>query len=140
MSPQVAFGEGVSNVPSLMSEFSIHMLGRTDNITLRPHTENMNASSSVPTNRECEKLSMVPLPHGLGKAASICYKRLASLLASKRDQPYSSTIAWLRCRPCFCLLRSSIQCIRGARSACGRASNMSVPQLDLVVSEASISS
>ena len=94
--------------------------------------------------REVEHGTFTPLvmalTGGLGKAASICYKRLASLLASKRDQPYSSTIAWLRCRLCFCLLHSSIQCIRGARSACGRASNMSVPQLDLVVSEASISS
>ena len=94
--------------------------------------------------REVEHGTFTPLvmalTGGLGKAASICYKKLASLLASKRDQPYSSTIAWLRCRLCFCLLRSSIQCIRGARSACGRASNMSVPQLDLVVSEASISS
>ena len=108
--------------------------------TLRPHTENvpMRTESARSWAYTFTPLVMA-LTGGLGKAASICYKRFASLLASKRHQPYSSTIAWLRCRLCFCLLRSLIQCIQGAHSACGRASNMSVPQLDLVVSEASIS-
>ena len=58
---------------------------------------------------------------GLGPAASSTYKRVASLLAAKWDQPYSSTLSWLRCRLSFSLLRSSIQAIRGTRSSCGRA-------------------
>ena len=36
------------------------------------------------------------LTGGLGNAATVCYKRLALLLSSKWDQPYSSTITWIR--------------------------------------------
>ena len=42
--------------------------------------------------------------------------RLASLLAEKRGNSYSSTLHWLRCRLNFSLLRSAIMCIRGSRS------------------------
>ena len=53
---------------------------------------------------------------GMAKSTSVAYKRLASLLAEKRDQPYNLVLAWLRCRPSFSLLRSAITCIRGSRS------------------------
>lgn len=90
--------------------------------------------------REIEHGSFTPLvlslTGGMGPAASVCYKRLASMLAQKRDQTYSSTIAWLRCALSFALLRSSIQCIRGARSAAGRAVREHLPPVDLVSSEA----
>ena len=56
---------------------------------------------------------------GLGREATQFYKRLASLLSTKWDQPYSTTISWLRCCLSFSLLRSSIMCIRGARSTKG---------------------
>ena len=56
--------------------------------------------------REIERGSFTPL--GLGNAAKVCYSRLASMLATKRDQPYSSTMSWLRCTLSFCLLHSSI--------------------------------
>lgn len=46
---------------------------------------------------------------GIGPAAPSTYKRLATLLAAKWDQPYSKTLSWLRCRLSFSLLRSSIQ-------------------------------
>ena len=58
--------------------------------------------------REIEHSSFTPLvlslTGGLGKAATVCYKRLASMLSSKHDQPYSSTIAWIRCALSFSLL------------------------------------
>ena len=73
--------------------------------------------------REVEHGSFTPLDMsltgGCGNAANICYKRLASMLAEKRDQPYSITLAWMRCKVSFTLLRSAIQCIRGIRSAHG---------------------
>ena len=79
--------------------------------------------------REVEHGSFTPLvmslTGGLGNAALVCYKRLASLISAKRDVPYSSTMAWIRCSLSFSLLRSSIQCIRGARSAIGHAVNPS---------------
>ncbi len=64
------------------------------------------------------------------------YKRLASMLAQKRDQSYSSTLSWLRCSLNFSLLRSSIRCIRGARSSVGRAARDPLPPVDLASSEA----
>ena len=86
--------------------------------------------------REIEHSSFTPLvlslTGGLGKAATVCYKRLASMLSSKHDQPYSSTIAWIRCALSFSLLRSSIRCIRGARSTVGHAMRQPVPPIDLV--------
>ena len=94
--------------------------------------------------REVEHGSFTPLVMSLtgwlGNTASVCYKRLASLISVKRDIPYSSTMAWIRCSLSFSLLRSSIQCIRGARSTIGHAVKQPTPPLDLVSSEARFSS
>ena len=54
---------------------------------------------------------------GVGAAAKVCYKRLASLLSVKWNMPYSCTLTWIRCKLSFSLIRSSIQCIRGSRSS-----------------------
>ena len=64
--------------------------------------------------------------------------RLASLLASKRDKPYSTTMGWLRCKLSFTLLRSSILCIRGTRSSGGH-SIREPPLVDLISSEVQLS-
>ncbi len=78
--------------------------------------------------QEIEHSSFTPLvmssTGGLGPASTSTYKRLATLLAAKWDQPYTSTMNWLRCRLSFSLLRSSIQAIRGARSTAGKASKV----------------
>lgn len=92
--------------------------------------------------REVEQGSFTPLvmssTGGLGNAAKVCYKRLASMLAEKNDMPYSCTLAWMRCTLSFSLLRSSIRCIRGARSAVGRPVRQYSPPSDLVAAEANI--
>ena len=68
---------------------------------------------------EIEHGSFTPLifstTGGMGKAATVFYKRLASKLAEKRKQPYSLCIRWLRCQLNFSLIRSSIMCLRGSR-------------------------
>ena len=91
---------------------------------------------------EVEHSSFTPLvmslTGGLGPAATATYKRLATLLAWKWDQPYSHTMGWLRCRLSFSLLRSSIQAIRGARSSAGRASKSTLP-IDLMTQESQVS-
>ena len=56
----------------------------------------------------------------MGKAATTFYKRLVSFLSDKRDENYSHTLGWLRCRLSFALLRASIMCIRGAHSSMNR--------------------
>ena len=78
---------------------------------------------------------IMSLTGGLSNAANVFFKRLALMLSEKWDQPYSSTLTWMRCKLSFTLLRSSIQCIRGARSAAGRVSRGAVPPADLVLSD-----
>ena len=105
--------------------------------------ENLKKRAYEQRVREIERGSFTPLvmslTRGLGNAASVCYKRLASLISAKRDASYSCTMAWIRCSLSFSLLRSSIQCIRGARSTTGLAFKQPIPPLDLVSSEARFS-
>ena len=58
---------------------------------------------------------------GMGKAATTFYKRLASMISEKRNNEYSQTVNWIRCKLSFALLRASIMSIRGARSSRHRA-------------------
>ena len=73
--------------------------------------------------QQIEHSSFTPLvlsaTGGFGSEAKVFYKRLASLLAEKWDQQYSSTARWLRCRLSFSLLRSAIRALRGSRSSHG---------------------
>ena len=54
---------------------------------------------------------------GMGPAATTFYKRLSSLISIHRSTCYSQVLNWIRCRLSFSLLRSSIVCLRGARSS-----------------------
>ena len=69
--------------------------------------------------REIEGGSFTPLVFttngGMAGEATIFFKRLASLLAERRDESYSVMMGWLRCAISICLLRSSIRCVRGTR-------------------------
>ena len=71
--------------------------------------------------REVEHATFTPLvlstTGGMGRAATTFYKRLASMVAEKRNVPYAVTLNWIRCRLSFALLRASIMSIRGARSS-----------------------
>ncbi len=44
----------------------------------------------------------------MGRDTTVAYKRLASRISIKREQPYSTAMSWLRCRLSFSLLRSAI--------------------------------
>lgn len=87
--------------------------------------------------REVEHSTFTPLVFsatgGMGHEATIFYKRLASLLSEKWKETYASVLGWIRCRLSFCLLRSAVQCIRGARSSQGHYIK-SAP-VDLIQSE-----
>ena len=121
-----------------------------------PHAPTNRASSLSTTYRKHERLKksayeqrVLQIEHatftplmfsatgGLGNEANTFYKRLASLLSVKWDDPYSSTLAWLRCCLSFSLLRSSIRCIRGARSQRGVA--MKPLPIDLMRAETGLS-
>ena len=70
--------------------------------------------------REVEHGSFIPLVFsssgGCGPITHTCVKRLAFLLAKKRQGQYADAINWLRRRIAFSLLRASSQGMRGARS------------------------
>ena len=57
------------------------------------------------------------LTGGMAKEAAVFYKRLASLLSERWEQPYSMMMGWLWCTLGFSLLRSSIQYLQGALSS-----------------------
>ena len=88
--------------------------------------------------REVEMGSFTPLVFstsgGMSKTTTTAYKRLASLLADKHDQPYSTVMAWLRINLSFSLLRSAITCLHGARSSAGHAAREALP-IDLAIHE-----
>ena len=64
--------------------------------------------------REVERGSFTPLVFsslgGMGKAATVMYRRLANLLSDKWNSSYSLIMGWLRCSLSFSLLRSSLMC------------------------------
>lgn len=70
--------------------------------------------------REIEHGSFTPLVFttngGMAQEATVMYKRLASLLAEKRDESYGAIMGWLRCKISFSLLRAALMCLRGSRS------------------------
>ena len=74
--------------------------------------------------REIEHDSFSPLVFstsgGMAPTANVVYKRIASMIASKNDKPYSKTMHWIWCRISFSQLRSAIMCLRGSRSAVHR--------------------
>jgi len=72
--------------------------------------------------REMEHSYFTPLVFsatgGMGHESTMFYKRLASLPSDAWKEPYTGSYS--RCRISFCLLRSAIQCIKGARSSKGQ--------------------
>jgi hypothetical protein len=52
---------------------------------------------------------------GMGPECQTFYKRLSSLIATKRNEKYASVSSWIRTRISFALLRSALMCIRGSR-------------------------
>ena len=58
-----------------------------------------------------------------GAVGPLCNRflqRLSALLSDKEHAEYSTTMAWIRCRVSFALLRNAVMCIRGSRSTCGK--------------------
>ncbi len=78
---------------------------------------------------EVEHGSFTPLVFnssgGMGRAATVTYKRLAYLISSKMDQSYSTIMSWLR---------SAVMSLRGSRSRQGHAPH-SETHVDVVVHE-----
>ena len=94
--------------------------------------------------REVEHGSLTPLifstQGGMSKETTTMYKRLASLISIKKSQLYSKAMSWIRCLIGFALLRSTIMCLRGARSSAQHVirNNVADCPMDLTVCEGQI--
>ena len=112
------------NVSSLPAAFKRH-----ENVKRRAYGQRI---------REVEHASFTPIvlaaTGGLAQEATIFYKRLAALLATKWNDEYCKVMGWLRCVLSFSVLRSAIACIRGARSSTGHV-HRAPPSLDVVCVE-----
>ena len=91
--------------------------------------------------REVKHGSFTPLVFaatgGMGMAAHVTHRRLVSMLAVKRDQPYSQLMNTIRCLISFSLLKSQVRCIRGSRSTAAHA--MKIP-VDVIASKGRVPS
>ena len=75
---------------------------------------------------------------GWGPSATVAFKRLAGLISEKSDQPYSSTLSFIRCKIAFSLIDSAISCLRVPRFAFhapARDFNLTDYPLDLICAE-----
>ena len=76
---------------------------------------------------------------GWGPSATVAFRRLAGLIASKQGQFYSMTLQFIRCKILFSLINSTSMCLRGPRSAFNVPANeinFSDHPIDLVCGEA----
>ena len=64
-----------------------------------------------------------------GGMSDECQRRLAELLAVKKQESYASVIAWIRTRVSFAILRSALVCLRG--SGCRRRTTPNLQETDL---------
>ena len=69
----------------------------------------------------------------MGKAATVTYLHLASLLSNKWNSSYSVIMGWLHYSLGFSLLSSSLMCLRGS---CSSSGSPGVPvAVDLAIAE-----
>ena len=69
---------------------------------------------------------------GWGDEATRYHKRIASLLADKRNEQYADVINHLRTRLRFCVLRSVLVAIRGVRGKSRAAAPISSLSFNLI--------
>ena len=89
---------------------------------------------------EVERGTFTPLVFtttgGMSNECQRYHSRLAELLAVKKQESYASTIAWIRTRVSFAILRSALTCLRGSRSRRRTIPNIQETDLELEVSTA----
>ena len=131
----------------LMNVFSTQMLPPIGNCMQLPSAyrlyERQKQRSYDQRVREIEHGSFTPLVFSTsgGMHGEMCFRNIQETCLSSIYQARATlraTIAWIRCCLSFSLLRSSIMCLRGARSSQGRAFRISA--IDLAVAEAKVPS
>ena len=85
---------------------------------------------------EIEQGTFTPLVFSTtGGMAEECRRyhcRLAQLLAMKKGEHYSTTVAWVRTKVSFAILRSANQCLRGSRTI-RRKNNLNINDIDMEI-------
>ena len=66
---------------------------------------------------------------GWGLAASVMYKRLASLIADNTGSPYNQVMRMIRRHISFALIDASMMCLRGARSSLHHPKRMNLSDM-----------
>ena len=74
----------------------------------------------------------------MGKETSQAVKKLATMVAEKRGEPYAITMGLLRCRLALSLIRSAIICFRGTRKCRNNNDNTDDTNARLIVKEAAV--
>ena len=72
------------------------------------------------------------------KECKTYHSRLAELIANTKGEQYHTTIAWIRTKICFFLLRSSFVCLRGSRTLKKTTNDINNIDMDIEVAESSI--
>ena len=73
---------------------------------------------------------------GMSDECQRYHSRLVELLAVKKQESHASTIAWIRTRVSFAILRSAFVCLQGSRSRTRTTPNIQETDLELKVSVA----
>ena len=117
-------GTKANNQPSLMSEsFNSHASANCSSSTNGCYRRHERQKRRAYEQRvlEVEHGTFTPLvlstSGGWGPSATVAFKRLAGLISEKYDQPYSSTLSFIRCKVTFSLIDSAIACLQAPRSA-----------------------
>ena len=130
------------NVHSWMSESSTLMPLSITTASSPQRTEDTKKLRNEPMSNEFRRLNMHLLLLSSFRHLVEWLERLPlftrGLLPScpRREKSYSSTMTWLRCLLSFCLLRSTIQSIRGAYLSKGHPISNNLTPSDLINSEA----
>ena len=118
-------------------------LRNTSIVTLCCRKEQEKQRSYDERIREVEHGSFAPLVFstsgGMGPAARVVYKRIASLIANKQKKHYSLIISYIHCKITFSLLRSAIMCLRRCRTIC-QHSAADLLQLEIAAHESRLTS
>ena len=136
-------GTKANDQPSLISQSSTPMHQQIVHPPPMLATEGMNERRTYEQRvLEVEDGAFTPLvlstSGGWGPSAMVAFKRLAGLISEKYDQPYSSTLSFIRCKIAFSLIDSAITYLRGPRSAFhapARDFNLTDHPLDLIRAE-----
>ena len=67
----------------------------------------------------------------MGKECLIYHSRLSELINNKKGEVYSKTMAWIRAKISFSILRSALLCLRGSKTI--RKLRCNIDNIDLDV-------